>query len=75
MQGGLAQYFLEELTGVRAGGGRHLLRRPRRDDGTATITTLGAEVDEIIGRFDDVHVVLDDQHGIPVVHQTAEHFQ
>ena len=57
-------------------GGRvfgHLLRRAGRDDQAAAGTALGAEVDDIIGPFDDIEVVLDDDDGVAGIDELVQH--
>ena len=38
----------------------------------ALIARVGAEVDDPIGGFHDLEVVLDDEHGMPGIHQSLE---
>src|SRR5687768_16120123 len=65
----------EILTRVRRFDLSDLLRRPRGDDGAATTATLGAKVDDPVGRLDDVEVVLDHENGVAAVDQPMEHFE
>jgi len=44
-----------------------LLGRAGGDDVAARGTTLGAEIDQVVGRADDVEIVLDDDHRVPLV--------
>ena len=48
---------------------------PGCDDAPAATTTFWAEIDDVIGAFDDVEVVLDDDHALAVIDETAEHLQ
>ena len=41
-----------------------LLGRARGDDGAAAVSPIRAEIDDSIRRFDDVEVMLDDEHGV-----------
>ncbi len=41
----------------------------------AGVTTLGADVYQPVGRLDDIHVVLDDQHGVAVVDKSVERLE
>ena len=50
-----------------------VLRGPLGDDPAAFLATLGPEVDDPVGRLDDVEVVLDDHHRVPAVDQPVEH--
>src|SRR6202035_3170883 len=43
------------------------------DDVAAAGAAVGAEVDNPVGGFDDVEVVLDDDDGVPAVDQPAQH--
>jgi hypothetical protein len=50
-----------------------VLRRTGRDDPAAVFARLRAEIDDPIGATDDVQIVLDDQHGMPLGDDAAEH--
>src|SRR5580658_5587444 len=52
------------LAGVGFFGAGDLFGRALRDDAAAAFATLGTEVDEPVGLFDDVEMVLDDEHGV-----------
>ena len=52
--------------------GGDVFRRAARDDVTAFIAGLGAEVDDPIGALDEVKVVLDDHYGMAGVNQTLK---
>src|SRR5439155_12582724 len=69
------QHLAEELSRMGALRLRDLLGRPRRDDAAAQLSALGAEIDDPVGRFHDVEIVLDDDDRIPLVHQPVQHFQ
>lgn len=43
------------------------LRGTACDDAAATVTAGRTEVDDVIGDFDDVEVVFDDDDGVPVI--------
>ncbi len=45
---------------------RHDFRRAGNQDAAAAAAALGAEVDDPVGRLDDVQVVLDDDDGVAV---------
>ena len=55
----LAKNFLQILPRKRAFDFCNLFGRSGRDDMTPTDPALGAEVDDVIGGLDDVHVVFD----------------
>src|SRR6185312_17072342 len=59
-------------SGVRAGVGRNLLGRAGRDDLAAPLAAFGAEVNEPVGRLDDVQVVLDDHDGVALVAEAVQ---
>src|SRR6059036_3926145 len=69
----LAVELREELAGVRAGGLSDGFRRAFGDDLTTLIAALRAEVDDPVGRLDDVEMVLDDEHGVARVHEPVQH--
>src|SRR5690606_4754672 len=80
--GGAATHLLpdaenrpQKLTGVGTLHPRDLLRRAGRDDLAAARAPLGAEVDDPVGRLDDVEVVLDDDDRVAGVHQPPEHLE
>ena len=51
---------------------RHFLRRPLRHDPSADVAALRAEVNDPVGGFDHVQVVLDHDHGVTRVHQAVQ---
>ena len=51
------------------------LGRAGGDDLAATRTALWAEVDQPVGGFDDVEVVLDDDHGVTAISQAMQYLQ
>ena len=65
----------EVVPGVAALDARDLFGRAFGDDTPTAVTALGAEVDQPVGCFDHVEVVLDDDHGVAVVAQLVEHAQ
>ncbi len=56
--------FGEEVAGGVGGGGGNLLGGAGGDDGATGCATFGAEVDNVVGAFDYVHIVLDDDDGV-----------
>ena len=52
-----------------------LLGRALGNHVTSPFAAFRTEVDDPVGRLDDVQVVLDDEHGIPPVHQPVEDVQ
>jgi hypothetical protein len=54
---------------------RDLLGRTLRDDPAAALAALGPEVDDPVRRADHLEVVLDDDHGVPLLGQRPQHAQ
>src|SRR5713226_3614561 len=54
---------------------RDSFRSPHRNDPAAAGAALGAEVDHVIGRFDDVQIVLDDDDRIALLDQLVQHVE
>src|SRR5437016_7428053 len=52
--------------------GSDLFRCSGRHHLSPAVAPLGAEVDDLVGRLDELEVVLDDQHGVPALDQVAE---
>lgn len=69
----------EDLLEVFAGGGVGVLGEVFRgaggDDLAAVLTAFGAHVDNPIGGFDDVKVMLDDDHGVAAIDEFAKDFE
>ena len=49
-----------------------VLRGAGDDDAAAGVAAFRAEIDHVIGCLDHVHVVLDQQHGMPGVHKAVQ---
>ena len=45
------------------------------DQVTATVATIGSQVNDIVSRFDDLHVVFDDQNGVSSADEGIEGVQ
>src|SRR5215471_21567806 len=65
-----SQDFSQKLARDRGAVGCDLLRRSYRDDVTSGVPAFGAEIDDPVGRLDDVQIMLDDQHGTACLDQT-----
>ena len=52
--------------------GSHLLRCAAGHEPAARTSALRTKVDEMVGRTDDLHVVLDDDDGMAAVNQRLE---
>ena len=68
------QQLPQELRRMRSLRLRDLLGRSLRHDLAAFVAAFGAEVDDVVGGFDDVEVVFDHQHRVAVVDQAVEAF-
>src|SRR5215510_6925197 len=53
----------------------HLLWRAGGDHAPAIVAALGAEIDDPVRRLDDVHVVLDDHHGVALIDELVQHLE
>ena len=69
------QNLFEELAGVGGFHFRDLLRRALRDDGAALVAAFRPEVDDVIGHFNDIEIVLDDENRVALVAKRLEDFQ
>ncbi len=58
---------------VRAGCGGQLFGGSGADDAPAAVAALGAEVDDPVGGFDDIQVVLDYYHRVAMRAQTQQY--
>src|SRR5580693_1077438 len=65
----------ESLARIGFLGAGHEFGRALGYDAAAAFAAFGAEVDDPVGLFDDVEVMLDDQHGVAETDQTLEHVQ
>src|SRR5438876_8234594 len=54
----------ESLAGVGLFGAGDLFGRALRDDAAAAFAAFGAEIDDPVGLFDDVEIVLNDEDGV-----------
>ena len=43
-----------------------------RDYRTAAVAAVGSEVDDVVGNFDDVEIMLDDDDGVALLDETVE---
>src|SRR4029077_13510 len=70
-----AQVRLQEPSCVRCLARDDFLRRARHHQFTASVTTLGPQVDDVVGCLDHVQVVLDQQYRVPGVYQPIQRLQ
>src|SRR3990167_7677415 len=54
---------------------RHVFRSPHRDDLSPFVPSFGSEIDDPVGRLDDVEIVLDDDDRVPLVDKLVEDVQ
>jgi hypothetical protein len=57
----------EEISRVRTFDPGHVFRCSLGHDAPASLSTLRPEIDDPVGAFDDVEVVLDDQDGVALI--------
>ena len=72
MRSTLGEHRPQIPAGIRRVGLRELLGRAGRDHSTAVLAAFGPEVDDVVGDFDHVQVVLDDEQRVPRLEQLAE---
>jgi hypothetical protein len=72
---GQRQHLRQEAPGVAFWDRREILRRSLGNDPTSAGTALGSEVDQMICSLDDVEVVFDHQHRVPLIDESTEHGQ
>ena len=63
------QHRLQILAGEAGGNFRHLLRRALGHNGPAAVAPLGAQIHDMVGRFDHIQIVLNDHYCVPCLHQ------
>ena len=63
------------MAGVGGGDFGDLFGGAGGDYGAAVEAAFGAHIDDMVGGFDDVEVVLDDDHGVAAVDELAEDFE
>src|SRR6476661_4593214 len=66
---------MKMMTGVRTRDLGDFLRRSLRDDVSAARAAFGSEIDDPVGCLDHVEIVLDDENGVPLLHETVEHLE
>ena len=64
--------IFQKPAGVRGLAADDFFRRSGGDDLTAGVTALRPEVDDVVGGLDHVHVMLDQDHGVPGIDQAVE---
>src|SRR5216684_139525 len=69
---GDAEDAREDVTGVGLFRASDEFGRSLGDDAPAAFTAFGAEVDDPVSLFDDVEMVLDDQHGVAEIDEALQ---
>ena len=57
------------------GAGGDVFGRAFDDEGTAALTGFGAQVEQPVGRADDIEVVLDDEERVPGIDEAVKDFE
>ena len=71
----LFQLFFQKLPCIACSAGSNFFRGTHCYDISAFISTFRSEIDYIIGTFDDVHVMLDDNDAVSPANQCVESIQ
>ncbi len=61
------QIFFHILSGVRLRILRHLFRRPVRDHGSAAVSALRSQINDVVRRLDHVQIVFNDNYSVPAI--------
>jgi len=69
------QNLAQESAGVAGWARDNVFGCAVRNDVTATVPGLGPEINDPIGTFDDVEVVLDNEHRMTGIDETLKSFQ
>src|SRR4029434_10618918 len=69
------QQLTEAMARVRLLDLRHTLWGAQRHYTPASVPTVWPQIDDIVGGFDDIKVVLDDEHGVATVHQAGQNLE
>ncbi len=69
------QHLTQEMASIRLLDLRHALWGAQRHNTPASVPTVWPQIDDIIGGFDDIKVVLDDEHGVATVHQAGQNLE
>ena len=65
-------FVLQKLSSITVSTLCHLFRCACHHHITACLSAFGAEVDDVVGTLDDVHVVFDDDEGVATGNQGIE---
>ena len=64
--------WLQELSRIRRLARGYLLGRPRHHDLATSVAAFRSKIDDVVGGLDDVHVMLDQEHGVAGVDELVE---
>ena len=64
--------FAEESGGMGFFGLYDLLRSSFGDHTASLFPSVGPQIDDVVGTFDHIHIVFDDNDGVTVIHQFLE---
>src|SRR6185437_2267433 len=67
-----AECCLQRLSGQALIHLRNLLRSSLGDEAAAAGAAFGPEINDPVGGFDDIEIVLDDEHGVAQIHQRLQ---
>src|ERR1700722_21012569 len=65
----------KRLSGVRLFGARHQLWRTLRNYTSSTLAAFGTQIYDPVRLFDDIEMMLDDQHGVTETNKALQHRQ
>lgn len=68
----VVEFLTQEFPCDTLGAGGNLLRSAAGYEVSASVATIGTEVDDVVGTLDDLHVMLDDGDGMPSSDECVE---
>ena len=74
LPGAAAEVRHQKATGVRSPAGGDRFGRARGHNLSSVPSTFRSKIDDVVGRLDDIEIVLDDDDGIAVIAQSMEDF-
>src|SRR5918993_501873 len=69
------EYFGKEASCKGFSAARDGFRSPLRNYPSASRAALGPEIDDVVGRLDDVEIVFDDHHRVPLIDELVQHVE
>src|SRR5260221_1801051 len=70
-----SESLTQKRSGVRTGDLGHPLRWALRDEQASVYTSLGAQIDYVVGGLDPLQIVFNHQHAVSALNQLIEHGQ